>query len=250
MKRSAGSRRAGAIAPSRPAGWHRIRASLGGIHRRRRAPRVLTSPRVYKHLARTPDPLRHWPDMTTRQRWTIVCTVIGSGAVFLDGTIVNAALKHIGQELPASLVGVLEGQAYIVGGYLAVLAALLILAGALSDHYGRRRVYAIGLTGFAATSALCGLAPTLEVLVVFRLAQGAAGALMVPGALSIITQTFPGPQRGRAFGLWTSATSALALVGPLLGGLLVDTIGWRVAFLINVPILAVALAITVRHIAE
>ena len=100
--------------------------------------------------------------MTSRQRWTIVCTVIGSGAVFLDGTIVNAALKHIGQELPATLVGVLEGQAYVVGGYLAVLAALLILAGALSDHYGRRRVFAIGLVGFAATSALCGLAPTLE----------------------------------------------------------------------------------------
>ena len=107
--------------------------------------------------------------MTTRQRWTLIATVIGSGAVFLDGTIVNSALKHIGQELPGSLIGVLEGQAYIVGGYLAVLAALLILAGALSDHYGRRRVYAIGLVGFAATSALCGLAPTLEWLVVFRL---------------------------------------------------------------------------------
>jgi EmrB/QacA subfamily drug resistance transporter len=188
--------------------------------------------------------------MTSRQRWTLVATIIGSGAVFLDGTIVNAALPRIGRELPATFVGVLEGQTYVISGYLAVLAAFLILAGALSDHYGRRRVYAIGLAGFAITSGLCGLAPTLEVLVLARLLQGAAGALMVPGALSIITQTFPGPQRGRAFGLWTSATSALALVGPLLGGLLVDTIGWRVAFLINVPILAVALAITVRHIAE
>ena len=102
-------------------------------------------------------------------------------------------------------------------------------------------MYAIGLAGFALTSGLCGLAPTLEFLVLARLLQGAAGALMVPGALSIITQTFPESERGRAFGLWTSATSALSLVGPLLGGLLVDTIGWRVAFLINVPILAVAL---------
>ena len=133
--------------------------------------------------------------MTARQRWTLICTVIGSGAVFLDGTIVNAALKHIGQELPATLVGVLEGQAYIVGGYLAVLAALLILSGALSDHYGRRRVYAIGLVGFAATSALCGLAPTLEWLVVFRLAQGAAGALLIPGSLALITHAFDGPER-------------------------------------------------------
>ena len=107
--------------------------------------------------------------MTSRQRWTLVATIIGSGAVFLDGTIVNAALPRIGRELPATFVGVLEGQTYVISGYLAVLAAFLILAGALSDHYGRRRVYAIGLAGFAITSGLCGLAPTLEVLVLARL---------------------------------------------------------------------------------
>jgi len=188
--------------------------------------------------------------MTSRQRWTLVATVIGSGAVFLDGTIVNSALPRIGRELPATMMGVLEGQTYVISGYLAVLAALLILAGALSDRYGRRRIYAIGLAGFAITSGLCGLAPSLEVLVVSRLLQGAAGALMVPGALSIITQTFSEAERGRAFGLWTSATAALALVGPLVGGLLVDTIGWRIAFLVNVPVLAIALAITLRHVAE
>jgi EmrB/QacA subfamily drug resistance transporter len=188
--------------------------------------------------------------MTPRQRWTLIATVIGSGAVFLDGTIVNVALPRIGRELPASIIGVLEGQTYVVSGYLAVLAALLILAGALSDRYGRRRIYSIGLAGFALTSGLCGLAPTLEALVLFRLLQGAAGALMVPGALSIITQTFSDSERGRAFGIWTSATSALALIGPVLGGGLVDTIGWRIAFLVNVPILSVALAITLRHIQE
>src|SRR5688572_26845607 len=111
--------------------------------------------------------------MTTRQRWTLVATVIGSGTVFLDGTIVNVALPRIGTELPATIVSVLEGQTYVVSGYLAILSALLILAGALSDHFGRRRVYAIGLGGFAVTSALCGLAPSLELLVVFRLLQGA-----------------------------------------------------------------------------
>src|SRR5919205_3619642 len=123
--------------------------------------------------------------MTPRQRWTLVATIIGSGAVFLDGTIVNVALPRIGRELPASIVGVLEGQTYIVSGYLAVLAALLILAGALSDRYGRRRIYAIGLASFGATSALCGLAPSLETLVVARLLQGAAGALLVPGSLAL-----------------------------------------------------------------
>src|SRR6476646_10932346 len=100
--------------------------------------------------------------MTSRQRWTLVATIIGSGAVFLDGTIVNVALPRIGRELPALFVGVLEGQTYIVSGYLAVLAALLILAGALSDHYGRRRLYAFGLIGFGVMSGLCGLAPTFE----------------------------------------------------------------------------------------
>ena len=189
--------------------------------------------------------------MTSRQRWALLATIIGSGAVFLDGTIVNVALPSIGREMPSSLFGVLEGQTYVVSGYLGVLAALLILAGALSDHYGRRRIYALGLASFAATSALCGLAPSLEWLVAFRLLQGAAGALLIPGALSIITQTFEGAaERGRAFGVWASATSGLVLLGPLVGGLIVDTVGWRVAFLVNVPVLAFALWVTLRHIAE
>ncbi len=188
--------------------------------------------------------------MTRRQRWTLICTVIGSGAVFLDGTIVNVALRHIGEDLPGSMIGVLEGQAYIVGGYLAVLAALLILAGALSDYYGRRRVYALGLMGFGLTSALCGLAPTLEILVVFRLFQGAAGALLIPGSLALITHAFDGVQRARAFGIWAAATSALIVLGPIIGGTIVDTVGWRVAFLINVPLLAFALWATLTHVSE
>ena len=128
--------------------------------------------------------------MTTSQRWTMLATILGTSMVFLDGTIVNLALPRIGRELPASLVSTLEGQTYVVGGYLAILAALLLLAGALADYYGRRRVFAIGLIGFGITSVLCGLAPTLELLIVARLLQGAAGALLVPGSLAIITATF------------------------------------------------------------
>ena len=188
--------------------------------------------------------------MTSRQRWTLVATIIGSGAVFLDGTVVNVALKRIGEELPSTFLGVLEGQTYVVSGYLAVLAALLILSGALSDHYGRRRVYAIGVAGFAATSALCGLAPTMEWLVVFRLAQGAAGALLIPGSLALITHAFEDAERGRAFGIWAAATSALMVLGPIVGGTLVDTAGWRFAFLINVPLLAIALWATLAHVVE
>jgi EmrB/QacA subfamily drug resistance transporter len=188
--------------------------------------------------------------MTSRQRWTLVATIIGSGAVFLDGTIVNVALPKIGQELPASLVSVLEAQTYVVSGYLAILAALLILAGALSDHFGRRRVYAIGLGGFAVTSALCGLAPSMELLIVFRLLQGAAGALLVPGSLSLITQAFGGESRGRAFGMWAASTSALTVLGPIVGGAIVDTLSWRIAFLINVPLLTAALWATLAHVEE
>ena len=170
--------------------------------------------------------------------------------MFLDGTIVNVALKTIGEDLPASAISVLEGQNYVVSGYLAVLAALLILSGGLSDHYGRRRVYTIGLIGFAGTSALCGLAPTLEWLVVFRLLQGGAGALLIPGSIALITHAFTGPERGRAFGIWAASTSALIVLGPIVGGTLVDTVGWRFAFLVNVPVLAVALWATRGHVVE
>jgi EmrB/QacA subfamily drug resistance transporter len=186
----------------------------------------------------------------TFERWTMLAAILGTSMVFLDGTVMNLALPKIGAELPASVVSKLEGQTYAVSGYLAILAALLILAGALGDYYGRRRVFAIGLTGFGITSVLCGLAPTLELLVIARLLQGAAGALLVPGSLAILTALFEGPARARAIGIWASATSATTLLGPVIGGLLVDGVSWRAAFLINVPLVAVALFATIRHMPE
>ena len=185
-----------------------------------------------------------------RRSWTLVAVVLGSGIVFLDSTIVNVALPAIGKQLPASLVGVLEGQSYIVNGYLLTLAALLILAGALADAYGRRRLFVIGLAGFGATSLLCGLAPSMELLIVGRLAQGVFGALLVPTSLALINATFDGPDRGRAFGTWAAATSALTILGPPVGGFLVDTLGWRVAFLVNVPLVAVGIAIARAQLEE
>ncbi|MFL5755662.1 MAG: MFS transporter [Chloroflexota bacterium] len=187
--------------------------------------------------------------MTTTQRWTMLAAILGSGVVFLDGTIVNVALKRIG-ELPSTIFGTLEGQTYVTSGYLATLAALLVLAGALADYYGRRRVFAIGLVGFGVTSLLCGLAPTLEILVLARVLQGATGALLVPGSIAVITALFDGPMRARAFGIWAAATSAVTPIGVLLGGTLVDTIGWRAAFLINIPLIGIALFATIRHMPE
>ena len=186
----------------------------------------------------------------SRSTWTMLAVIVASGIVFLDGTVVNVALPRIGRELPATLVGVLEGQTYVNSGYLAVLSALLVLSGALSDYYGRRRMFAIGLAGFGITSLLCGLAPTMELLVLFRLLQGAAGAILVPGSLAIITATFSGSERGRAFGVWAAATSALTTLGPIVGGALVDTLSWRIAFLINPPLIAIALYATLRHVPE
>jgi EmrB/QacA subfamily drug resistance transporter len=189
--------------------------------------------------------------MTRAQRWTLLAAILASGIVFLDSTVVNLALKRIGQELPTSTsLGVLEAQAYVASGYLAVLAALLIIAGALADRYGRRRIFLIGLASFGAISVLCGVAPTLEILIVARLLQGAAGALLVPGSLAIITAAFDGAARSRAFGLWAASTSALTLLGPIVGGLLVDNVSWRVAFLINVPLVAIALWAAFHHVAE
>ena len=188
--------------------------------------------------------------MSRSQRWTLVAAILGSGIVFLDGTVVNIALKKIGQELTTTFLGVLEGQAYVVSGYLAVLAALLIIAGALADFYGRRRIFVIGLVAFGVISVLCGLAPTLEILVLARVLQGAAGALLVPGSLAIITASFDGESRARAFGLWAAATSALTLMGPIVGGFLVDSLSWRVAFLLNIPLVATAVWATRTHVQE
>jgi EmrB/QacA subfamily drug resistance transporter len=188
--------------------------------------------------------------MTSTQRWTLLATILGSSVVFLDGTIVNVALPKIGETLPATLVSTLEGQTYVASGYLATLAALLILAGALADYYGRKRVFAIGLAGFGITSLLCAFAPSLELLALFRVLQGAAGALLVPGSLSIITATFEGEARGRAFGIWTAATSGLLLFGPIIGGVLVSSVGWRAAFYINAPLVLFGLWATLRHVPE
>ena len=180
---------------------------------------------------------------------TLLAAILGSAIVFLDGTIVNVAAETIGRELPATFVGVVEGLTYVNSGYLAVLAALLILAGAVSDFFGRRRMFRIGLIGFGAASVACGLAPNMEILILARLVQGVFGAVLVPGSLSIITATFSGEDRGRAIGLWAAGTSATNVLGPFVGGFLVQSVSWRAAFLINVPLVLLALYAT-RSVVE
>jgi EmrB/QacA subfamily drug resistance transporter len=190
------------------------------------------------------------PTSTAAKRWTLVAAVLGSSVVFLDSTVVNVALPRIGRELHSTFFGVLEGQSYVYNGYLLTLSALLILAGAASDFYGRRRMFGLGVVAFGLMSALCGLAPSMELLIVFRVLQGAAGALLIPGSLSLISAAFSGEEKGRAIGTWSAASAATTLLGPFVGGLLVDTISWRVAFLINVPLALITLYAVIRHVQE
>jgi EmrB/QacA subfamily drug resistance transporter len=185
-----------------------------------------------------------------RKTGTLFAAVLGSGIVFLDSTVVNVALQRIGQDLPSAFFGVLEGESYVYNAYLLSLSALLILAGALADAYGRRRFFVIGLVGFGASSMLCGLSPNMESLIVLRIIQGAAGALLVPGSLALLTSTFEGSERGRAFGVWAAASGATAVLGPLVGGVLVETISWRAVFFINVPLVLIALWVARRHVVE
>ena len=184
------------------------------------------------------------------ERGTLWATILGSCIVFLDSTVVSVALPRIGHDLPARFLGVLEGQSYVYSGYLLAESVLLILAGGLTDACGRRRMFALGVAGFGATSILSGLAPTLEWLVVFRVLQGVAGALLLPGSLALITATFTGEAQGRAFGVWSGATSGLMILGPFVGGLLVDTVSWRAVFLINVPLVLLTLWLTGRFVRE
>jgi len=188
--------------------------------------------------------------VTRAEGWTLFAAILASGIVFLDSTVVNVALPRIGRELPSSVFGVLEGQSYVYNAYLLTLSALLVLAGALNDFFGRRRMFAFGLAGFLVTSLLCGVAPSMELLIAFRVLQGAAGALLVPGSLALLTATFTGEAQGRAFGLWAGASAATTILGPVIGGALVDTLSWRVAFLMNVPLCLVALWMTVTYIRE
>ena len=188
--------------------------------------------------------------MNSRARWTLIAAVLGSSIVFVDSSVVTVALPRIGRELPTTVFGVLEGQLYVYTGYLLTLSALLILAGALSDFYGRRRIFLIGLVGFGLTSVLCGLAQNMEFLVASRILQGAAGAILVPGSLALLTANFSGEAQGRAYGVWAAATAATTILGPFIGGILVDTISWRVAFLINVPLVVVAVWATISHVPE
>ncbi|GAB3604246.1 MFS transporter [Microbacterium aureliae] len=173
--------------------------------------------------------------MAREERLVLGIAILASFVAFLDGTVVNVALPAIRAELG----GGLATQQWVVDAYLITLGALILVAGSVSDVFGRIRVLRIGVIGFGLTSVAIAAAPTAEFLIVARAAQGVAGAFLVPSSLALITSTFRDAAQARAIGVWTALTTAAMLVGPVLGGLFVDFASWRLAFLINVlPIAA------------
>lgn len=174
------------------------------------------------------------------QNWVLIATILASGIVFLDGTVVNVALPTIDRQLNTGL----SGLQWIINGYILTLSALLIIGGSLGDRYGQRQIMLIGLTGFGITSMLCGLAPSLGWLIWMRIVQGISGALVVPGSLSLLQEHFPaGEKRGQAIGQWSGWAGIATVIGPLLGGFLVDTFSWRWVFFINIPLILAAIVI-------
>lgn len=178
--------------------------------------------------------------------WVLVATILGSSMAFIDGSVVNVALPVIQVELNATTADV----QWIVETYSLFLAALILVGGALGDRFGRRLIFGIGIAIFTLSSAWCGFSPNVGQLILARAIQGIGGALLVPGSLAIISASFSESQRGRAFGTWSGFTSVTSVIGPVVGGWLVEYASWRWVFFINVPLAVIVLVVLFRYVPE
>jgi EmrB/QacA subfamily drug resistance transporter len=179
-------------------------------------------------------------------KWVLAATILASSMAFIDGTVVNVALPALQTDLNASVQDV----QWVIEAYALFLAALLLVGGSLGDHYGRRRVFLIGVVLFAAASAWCGIAANIGQLILARATQGVGAALLVPGSLAIISSSFREEERGRAIGTWSGFSAMTAAIGPVLGGWLVDQVSWRAVFFINIPLAIVVIVISFWRVPE
>jgi EmrB/QacA subfamily drug resistance transporter len=181
-----------------------------------------------------------------RKRIVLIACIMGSAVVTVDSTVVNVALPAIRTDLG----GGFAGQQWVVNAYLITLASLILVGGSLGDVIGERRVFEAGLIGFGVTSILCALAPTIGLLVVGRALQGVSGALLTPAALAVIVAVFPRDERGKAVGSWTAWSAVGVVIGPLVGGQLVDVASWRWIFALNLPLVVATLILSSRVIPD
>jgi len=186
------------------------------------------------------------PCSESRGRWILGATILASSMAFIDGTVVNVALAALQTNMNATAVDV----QWVVEAYSLLLSAFLLVGGSLGDHYGRRRIFLIGVTIFAIASAACGWAANIQQLIAARAVQGFGGALLVPGSLAIISNSFSENERGRAIGTWSGFSAITTGIGPLLGGWLVEHVSWRAVFFINLPLALLVVLISLRHVAE
>lgn len=184
---------------------------------------------------------------TKRQgKWILAATILASSMAFIDGTVVNVALPSLQKNLNATVIGV----QWVVEAYSLFLSALLLVGGSLGDRYGRKVIFLIGVSLFALASVACGMAISIEQLIIARAVQGAGGALLVPGSLAIISASFAPEQRGRAIGTWSGFSAITTAIGPVLGGWLIEHVSWRAVFFINVPVAVAVLLISLWRVPE
>src|SRR2546430_2609160 len=186
------------------------------------------------------------PRSKSSGRWILAATILASSMAFIDSTVVNVALPALQTNLNATAVDV----QWVIEAYSLLLSALLLVGGSLGDHYGRRRIFLIGIAVFASASAACGFAATIEQLIAFRAFQGLGAALLIPGSLAIISSSFSEKERGRAIGTWSGFSAITTGIGPLLGGWLIEHVSWRAVFFINLPIALLIILISLRHVTE
>lgn len=181
-------------------------------------------------------------------RGALAASIVASGMAFLDSSIVTVAAPHIAEDLG----GGFAGMQWVVDGYLLTLGALVLVGGAMGDLFGKRRVFVAGTITFGVASVLCGLAPSLPALIAARMLQGACAAFMVPTSLALLNAVFADADRGRAIGAWSGLSGVFTALGPFAGGLLVDTFsfGWRLAFLLNIPLTVAAVWLALRYVPD